>query len=110
MAATLVPIFGLTRSHTGLLLLGPLVGFFGTGYFSGFAAIASELFPTEVRATAMGLTYNIGRGFSAIAPFVVGAIAKEYSFYSAFLFLAAAFVLAAMLALLLPETKGKALE
>ena len=110
VAAVLVPIFGMTKSQTGLLLLGPLVGFFGTGFFSGFAAIASELFPTEVRATAMGLTYNIGRGFSAAAPFVVGAIAKDYSFYSAFLFLAAAFFLAAMLALALPETKGKALE
>jgi MFS family permease len=109
-AAVLVPIFGLTKSQTGLLLLGPLVGFFGTGYFSGFSAIASELFPTEVRGTAMGLTYNIGRGFSAAAPFVVGAIAKDYSFNSAFLFLAAAFFLAAMLALALPETKGKALE
>jgi MFS family permease len=109
-AAVLVPIFGLTKSQTGLLLLGPLVGFFGTGYFSGFSAIASELFPTEVRGTAMGLTYNIGRGFSAAAPFVVGAIAKDYSFNSAFLFLAAAFFLAAMFALALPETKGKALE
>ncbi len=110
VAAALVPVFGLTKSQTGLLILGPLVGFFGTGYFSGFAAIASELFPTEIRATAMGLTYNIGRGFSAIAPFVVGTIAKDYSFYSAFLFLAAAFFLAAMFALALPETKGKALE
>ena len=110
VAAVLVPIFGLTKSQTGLLLLGPLVGFFGTGFFSGFSAIASELFPTEIRGTAMGLTYNIGRGFSAAAPFVVGAIAKDYSFYSAFLFLAAAFFLAAMLALALPETKGKALD
>jgi MFS family permease len=110
VAAALVPVFGLTKSQAGLLILGPLVGFFGTGYFSGFSAIASELFPTEIRATAMGLTYNIGRGFSAIAPFVVGAIAKDYSFYSAFLFLAAAFFLAAMFALALPETKGKALE
>jgi MFS family permease len=110
VAAVLVPIFGLTKSQAGLLILGPLVGFFGTGYFSGFSAIASELFPTEIRATAMGLTYNIGRGFSAIAPFVVGAIAKDYSFYSAFLFLAGAFFLAAMFALALPETKGKALD
>ena len=93
-----------------LLALGPLVGFFGTGYFSGFAAIASELFPTEVRATAMGLTYNIGRGFSALAPFVVGAIAKEYSFLAAFLLLAAAFFLAALFALALPETRGKQLD
>ena len=110
VAAILVPIFGMTRSLTALLILGPFVGFFGTGYFSGFAAIASELFPTEIRATAMGLSYNIGRGFSAIAPFVVGAIAKEYSFMAAFLLLAAAFLAAALLALALPETKGKTLE
>jgi MFS family permease len=87
-----------------------LVGFFGTGYFSGFAAIASELFPTEIRATAMGISYNVGRGFSAIAPFAVGAMAKEYSFLSAFLLLAAAFLSAAALALALPETKGKTLD
>jgi MFS family permease len=109
-AAILVPIFGMTTSLTALLILGPFVGFFGTGYFSGFAAIASELFPTEIRASAMGLTYNIGRGFSALAPFVVGAIAKEYSFFAAFLLLAGAFFSAALLALALPETKGKALE
>jgi MFS family permease len=109
-AAILVPIFGMTTNLTTLLILGPFVGFFGTGYFSGFAAIASELFPTEIRATAMGLTYNIGRGFSAIAPFVVGAIAKEYSFLAAFMLLAASFLTAALLALALPETKGKALE
>jgi MFS family permease len=110
VAAALVPVFGLTKSLTGLLILGPLVGFFGTGYFSGFAAIASELFPTEIRATAMGISYNIGRGFSAIAPFLVGAVAKQYSFYSAFLLLALAFFLGAVLALALPETKGKTLE
>jgi MFS family permease len=110
IAAILVPIFGLTKSQSVLLLLGPFVGFFGTGYFSGFAAIASELFPTEIRATAMGLTYNIGRGFSALAPFVVGAIAKDYSFMAAFLLLAAAFMGGALFALALPETKGKTLE
>ena len=45
-----------------------------------------------------------------MAPFVVGAIANEYSFFVAFLLLAAAFLTAAILALALPETKGKALE
>ena len=58
-----------------LLLLGPFVAFFGTGFFSGFSAIASELFPTEIRATAMGLSYNIGRGLSAAAPAIVGLLA-----------------------------------
>ncbi len=110
VAAVLVPLFGSTRSLTVLLVLAPLVGFYGTGYFSGFAAIASELFPTEVRATAMGVSYNLGRGFSALAPLAVGWVATRYSFFAAFLLLAAAFLLGAALALLLPETKGKALE
>jgi len=110
VAAVLVPIYGMSRSPMWLLILGPPVAFFGTGYFSGYAAIASELFPTEIRATAMGLSYNIGRGFSALAPLAVGAIATRYSFTAAFYLLAGAFFLSAMLALTLPETKGKQLE
>jgi len=107
VAAVLVPIYGMSRTPMWLLILGPPVAFFGTGYFSGYAAIASELFPTEIRATAMGLSYNVGRGISALAPFAVGAIATRYSFTAAFYLLAGAFFLSALLALALPETKGK---
>jgi MFS family permease len=105
----LVPIYGLTRSEVGLLLLGPLVAFFGTGYFSGYAAIASEIFPLEIRAAAMGLSYNVGRVFSAIAPFAVGALALKYGIGPAFFLQAAAFLLAALLSLTLPETRGQEL-
>jgi MFS family permease len=109
-AAALVPLYGITRDPMWLLVLGPLVAFFGTGFFSGFSAIASELFPTEIRATAMGLTYNLGRGFSAAAPAVIGLLAGRFGFGAAFLLLAAAFLAAALLALGLPETKGRQLE
>jgi MFS family permease len=109
-AALLVPLYGLARDPATLLLLGPLVAFFGTGYFSGFSALASELFPTEVRATAMGLSYNIGRGLSAAAPFVVGALAARFGLGSAFFLQAGAFLAAALLALALPETRGKRLD
>jgi MFS family permease len=110
VAAALVPLYGLAKEPATLLLLGPFVAFFGTGFFSGFSALAAELFPTEVRATAMGLSYNIGRGLSAAAPFVVGWLAVRYSLGSAFFLLAFAFFLAALLALALPETRGKVLE
>ncbi len=110
VAAALVPLYGITREPRWLLLLGPLVAFFGTGFFSGFSAIASELFPTEIRATAMGLSYNVGRGLSAAAPAVVGLLATRFGFGAAFLLLAAAFLAGALLALLLPETKGRPLE
>jgi MFS family permease len=109
IAAILVPLYGMAHSPLLLLLLGPFVAFFGTGFFSGYAAIASELFPGEIRATAMGLSYNIGRGLSAVAPFAVGAIATSYGFGPAFLLLAGAFLVAAFLALLLPETRGRQL-
>jgi MFS family permease len=110
VAAVLVPIYGLARSPTWLFVLGPFVAFFGTGYFSGFSALTAELFPTEIRATAMGLTYNVGRGLSAAAPFVVGVLASRYGLGSAFFLQAGAFFAAALLALALPETKGKVLE
>jgi MFS family permease len=109
-AAALVPLYGLASRPATLLVLGPLVAFFGTGYFSGFAALTSELFPTEVRATAMGLSYNIGRGLSAFAPFVVGALAARHGLGAAFLLQAGAFLAAALVALALPETRGKALD
>jgi MFS family permease len=109
-AAALVPLYGTSRTSLSLLILGPFIAFFGTGHFSGYAAIASELFPGEIRAAAMGLSYNIGRGLSAIAPFAVGALATRYGFTLAFFLLAAAFLIAALLALALPETRGTQLD
>ncbi len=110
VAAALVPLYGLATSPAWLLVLGPFVAFFGTGFFSGFSALTAELFPTEVRATAMGVSYNIGRGLSAAAPFVVGALANTYGLGSAFFLQAGAFFAAALLAMALPETRGKVLE
>ncbi|HKD52395.1 MAG TPA: MFS transporter [Candidatus Acidoferrum sp.] len=109
MAAALVPLYALIRSPLVLLLLGPLVAFFGTGFFSGYAAIASEIFPGEIRAAAMGLSYNLGRGLSAFSPFAVGAIATRFGFLPGFFLLAGSFFTAALLALLLPETRGREL-
>ena len=109
-AAVLVPVFASLTSPLALLLVGPFVAFFGTGYFSGFGAISSELFPTEIRATAMGLTYNLGRALSAAAPFLTGALALRYGLSAAFLTASGAFLLAALLATLLPETKGTELR
>jgi MFS family permease len=109
IAAALVPVYGMTRSELWLLALGPVVAFFGTGSFSGYAAIASEIFPTEIRAAAMGLSYNVGRVLSAFAPFAVGTLAIKYGIGPAFFLQAAAFLLAAMLSLALPETRGQKL-
>jgi predicted MFS family arabinose efflux permease len=109
VATLLVPLYGMATRPLWLLVLGPFVAFFGTGFFSGFGPLAAELFPTEIRATAMGLSYNLGRGFSAAAPFIVGALAGRFGLGSAFFLQAAAFFVAALLALALPETRGREL-
>jgi len=109
-AAALVPLYGMSKSPLWLFILGPPVAFFGTGFFSGFSALAAEIFPTEIRAAAMGVSYNFGRGFSALAPFVVGMLAARFGLGSAFFLQAAAFFVAALLALALPETKGTKLD
>jgi MFS family permease len=109
-AALLVPLYGqLARHDILLLIIGPFIGFFGHGYFSVFGAMLAELFPTDIRGTAQGFTYNAGRAFSALAPFVVGALADHYGIGSALALTAFFFLMGAVIIFLLPETKGQEL-
>jgi MFS family permease len=109
MAAVIVPIYASARSQTSLLVLGVAVAFFGTGFFSGSGLIGSEIFPTALRARALGLTYNGARALSSLAPFVIGRFGQMHGLSGAFLLCAASFLLAALVATQLPETRGKSL-
>lgn len=107
LAAVLVMAYTSTRNPWALLALGPVTSFFATGHFSGFGAVTAELYPTSVRATAQGLTYNVGRIVSAAAPAIAGSVAKSNGYSAALSLAAAAFVLAAMFWIVIPETKGR---
>jgi MFS family permease len=111
-AAALAPAYGmLGRNGAALMALGPLVGFFGHGYFSVFGALLAELFPASIRATAQGLCYNIGRAAGgAAAPFVIGAAADRYGIGSALAVTSVFFVAGALLMLMIRETRGAELE
>ncbi len=83
-----------------------LVGF-GTGMFSGYGPLFSELYPTDVRNTAMGSAFNLARGVQFFTPVIIATIAQQYG-------LSGGISLAALFALLtgawiwtFPETKGK---
>ena len=110
MAAVLLPIYGVLREPWMLLVLGPAVAFFGTGYYSGFGAVIAELYPTAVRATAAGVGYNVGRIASAAAPFVVGSMAGTSGFGAAFAVTGAAFLGAALMWIGIPATGNKELS
>jgi MFS family permease len=109
-AAVLLAVYVTVRNPALLLVLGPCVAFAATGYFSGFGAVTAEIYPTSVRATAQGFTYNIGRLVSAAAPYLVGTLADTRGFGQALLVCSAAFVLAAVMWIWIPETKGRALR
>ena len=104
IAAAAVPIFASVAQPWELLIIGPIVGFFGTGYFSGFSVIASELFPTPIRATAMGFVYNVGRIASAAAPYLIGLISERHGLSAALLITSLAFLVAALIATALRPT------
>jgi MFS family permease len=108
-AAALILIYVSVRAPLPLLLLGPFVAFFATGYYSGFGAVTAEIYPTAIRATAQGLTYNTGRIASAAAPFAVGTLAQTHGFGMALSICSAAFLLAALCWVWIPETRGRPL-
>ncbi len=109
-AAVLLALYGMTSERVLLLALGPFVAFFATGYYSGFGAVTAEIYPTDVRATAQGFTYNIGRLVSAAAPLTVASLADSRGFGTAFVVTAIAFVFAAVFWIWIPETRGRALN
>jgi MFS family permease len=108
-AALLLFLYISVRTPLILLVLGPFVAFFATGYFSGFGAVTAEIFPTAIRGTAQGFTYNIGRIVSAAAPFTVGTLAQTHGFAAALSISSLAFLAAAATWIWIPETRGRAL-
>jgi MFS family permease len=112
-AAAIVPVYGqMARSPLVLLVLSPLLGYFGHGYFSMFGGLVAELFPTEVRATGQGTSYNAGRMAGAIAPYTIGAVATlpGIGIGLALGVTSAFFLAAALLVFTLPDRSGQALE
>ena len=109
-AALLVPFFAAARGPIVILVAGCITAFFGTGFFAGSGTLGNELFPTPIRATALGLTYNLARGLSALAPWVVGRLGETRGLSWAFLACGIAYGAAALSGLKVPETRGRELN
>jgi len=109
-AAALVPLYAVVRQPAFIMVAGTLVAFFGTGIFSGSGIIGSEIFPTSVRARALGFTYNGARTMSSVAPLVIGRVGQTKGLAWAFFLCAAGYLISAIVATQLPETKGRELQ
>jgi MFS family permease len=110
-AAIMVVVFSQLSDPVALLIGGAVMGVFVNGMLGGYGALLAELYPTEARATAENVLFNLGRGIGGFGPFVVGAVAGAYSFAVAIAMLAIIYVIDIIATyFLIPEKKGAALE
>jgi MFS family permease len=110
-AVTVVTYTLLPLGDTAVLLLGFPLGFFQSGIIAGMGATFAELFPTRVRATGQGFSYNTGRAVGSFVPALVGVLAANLGLGTAMgLCAACAYVLVLIATSMLPETRGRELE
>ena len=96
---------------TAMLVAGAFLGMFVNGMMGGYGALMAEAYPTEARATAQNVLFNLGRAVGGFGPVVVGAIVSAYSFSIAIAFLAVIYVIDMVATVfLVPELKGKELR
>ena len=96
---------------TAMLVAGAFLGMFVNGMMGGYGALMAEAYPTEARATAQNVLFNLGRAVGGFGPVVVGAIVSAYSFSIAIAFLAVIYVIDMVATVFfVSELKGKELS
>ncbi|WP_398496032.1 MFS transporter [Variovorax sp.] len=110
-AVAMVLAYSQLSDPVSLLWVGAVLGMFVNGMLGGYGALISEAYPTEARATAQNVLFNLGRGIGGFGPVVVGALVAAYSFQIAIALLAAIYLVDMVATyFLIPELKGKELE
>ena len=110
-AVVMVFVYAHRTTPMALLIGGAAMGVFVNGMIGGYGALISELYPTDARATAQNVLFNVGRAVGGFGPVVVGALAARYSFGAALALLASIYLLDIFATLILiPERRGAELE
>ncbi|MDR7009659.1 MFS family permease [Paraburkholderia strydomiana] len=103
-ATIALPVYAVTRNNELLFWMGPVTALFFP--FGGlFGAYFGELYPARVRSLGAGFCFNFGRGLSAFAPFLLGAIAARSSLSTGIALCSVAFALAAMFTIILARVQ-----
>ena len=103
-------LWGPIAEYPAIILVCMFLVGFGTGMFGGYGPLFAELFPTDIRNTAMGSAFNLARGVQFFTPVIIVWMAQSYGMAGG-IFLAALFaLLAGSWIWMFPETKGKKLE
>jgi putative MFS transporter len=114
-SATCIAAFGLLfaqqKNPVGLIVCGVLITCSNNWLSSSFHTYQSELFPTRVRARAVGFVYSWSRLSAIFSSFFIGFFLRDFGDAGVF-----AFIAVSMLAVVVsigvfgPRTRGLALE
>jgi len=110
-AFVMVLVYSQLNDPAMLLVAGAVMGVFVNGMLGGYGTLLAELYPTEARATAENVLFNLGRGVGGFGPLVIGALASSYSFTIAIALLATIYIVDIVATIMLiPERRGQPLE
>lgn len=109
---TLTVLYLLTPiGPTAMLILGFPLGFCAAGIPASMGALFNELYPEGVRGSGVGFCYNFGRVLSAGLPVLIGYMSTNWTLGTAIgIDAGLAYSLVLVAVLMLPETRGKALD
>ncbi len=106
-AVLTVLLYSQLTTPFSLLAGGALMGFFVNGMLGGYGALISELYPTESRATAQNVLFNLGRSVGVLGPFLIGILMEYTPFSIAIAFLSLIYLLGfCVVFFFIPERKG----
>jgi MFS family permease len=93
-----------------LLIVSAIVGFFGSGQLTWLATWLPELYPTHMRATALGFIFNAPRLIAAGGTLIAGSLIVRFGGYgNAAMIVSTIYILGLAAGPFLPETRGKPL-
>src|SRR5262245_44525526 len=103
---TMTYAYGQPRSLNALWLCFPILGAC-SGYFALFTMYLPPLFPTLLRTTGAGFSYNIGRIAAAVGTVVFGLLGDIGDISPALLYSGCLFLPAALFALAMPDREAQ---
>jgi putative MFS transporter len=114
-AALGIAIFGLVfaqqSSAPGIMSLGVAIAFCNTVLAYSLHAYQSELYPTRIRARAVGFTYGWSRFSTIFIGFIIAFCLRNYGTNGVFIFIAGAMIIVFLvIAIMGPRTTGRRLE
>jgi putative MFS transporter len=114
-AALGIAVFGLVfaqqSSAPGIMSLGVAIAFCNTVLAYSLHAYQSELYPTRIRARAVGFTYGWSRFSTIFIGFIIAFCLRNYGTNGVFIFIAGAMIIVFLvIAIMGPRTTGRRLE